>query len=95
MDDPYLYDVYTLLTVGGKVVDVNKVTTGFRKTEFKGGVGKGGVYHQRRVRLPQGLRPAGQQRVGRPRAGVPRLDARPDRGDDPRLTTATTFAGCT
>ncbi len=44
VDDPYLYDVYTLLTVGGKVVDVNKVTTGFRKTEFKGGVGKGGVY---------------------------------------------------
>ena len=44
VDDPYLYDVYTLLTVGGKVVDVNKVTTGFRKTEFKGGAGKGGVY---------------------------------------------------
>ncbi len=38
VDDPYLYDVYTLLTVGSKVVDVNKVTTGFRKTEFsKGG----------------------------------------------------------
>jgi beta-galactosidase len=43
-DDPYLYDVYTMLTVDGKVVDVNKVTTGFRKTEFKGGVGTGGVY---------------------------------------------------
>ncbi len=44
VDDPYLYDVYTLLTVGSKVVDVNKVTTGFRKTEFKGGAGRGGVY---------------------------------------------------
>ncbi len=42
--DPYLYDVHTVLTVGGKVVDANKVTTGFRKTAFKGGVGKGGVY---------------------------------------------------
>jgi beta-galactosidase len=43
-DDPYLYDVYTMLTVDGKVVDVAKVTTGFRKAEFKGGAGKGGVY---------------------------------------------------
>jgi beta-galactosidase len=44
VDDPYLYDVYTLLTVDGKVVDVNKVTTGFRKTAFKGGAGTGGVF---------------------------------------------------
>jgi len=43
-DDPYLYDVYTVLTAGGKVVDVNKVTTGFRKTAFKGGAGTGGIY---------------------------------------------------
>jgi beta-galactosidase len=43
-DEPYLYDVYTVLTVDGKVTDVNKVTTGFRKTEFKGGAGTGGVY---------------------------------------------------
>jgi beta-galactosidase len=43
-DDPYLYDVYTMLTVGGKVVDVTKITTGFRKVEFKGGAGSGGVY---------------------------------------------------
>ena len=42
--DPYLYDVYTILTVDGKVVDVNKVRTGFRKTEFKAGAGTGGVY---------------------------------------------------
>ena len=43
-EDPYLYDVYTVLKVDGKVVDVNRLTTGFRKAEFKGGVGKGGVY---------------------------------------------------
>ena len=43
-DDPYLYNVYTTLTVGGKVVDVRKTTTGFRKTAFLGGAGKGGVY---------------------------------------------------
>ena len=43
-DDPYLYDVYSILRVDGKVVDVNRVETGFRKVEFKGGAGKGGVY---------------------------------------------------
>jgi beta-galactosidase len=43
-DDPYLYDVYTMLTVDGKIVDVSKTTTGFRKTEYKGGAGAGGVY---------------------------------------------------
>jgi beta-galactosidase len=42
-EDPYLYDVYTVLTVDGKTVDVQKTVTGFRKTEFKGGVGTGGV----------------------------------------------------
>lgn len=42
--DPYLYDVYTTLKVEGKVVDVVRHTTGFRKAEFKGGVGTGGVY---------------------------------------------------
>jgi beta-galactosidase len=41
---PYLYDVYTILTVDGKTVDVHMVVTGFRKTEFKGGAGSGGVY---------------------------------------------------
>jgi beta-galactosidase len=44
LEEPWLYDVYTILKVNGKVVDVNKVVTGFRKTEFKGGAGKGGVY---------------------------------------------------
>jgi beta-galactosidase len=43
-ENPNLYDVYTILTVDGKVVDVAKTRTGFRKVEFKGGVGTGGVY---------------------------------------------------
>ena len=44
VDDPYLYDVYSILTVEGKAVDVCKVRTGFRKAEYKGGAGKGGVW---------------------------------------------------
>jgi beta-galactosidase len=43
-DDPALYDVYTVLTVDNTVVDVARTRTGFRKVEFRGGVGKGGVY---------------------------------------------------
>lgn len=43
-DDPYLYDVYTILKVDGETVDAVKIVTGFRKTEFKGGAGTGGVY---------------------------------------------------
>jgi beta-galactosidase len=43
-EHPNLYDVYCILTVDGAAVDVQKVRTGFRKTEFRGGVGTGGVY---------------------------------------------------
>lgn len=43
-ETPNLYDVYCLLTVNDKVVDVQKIRTGFRKAEFKGGAGTGGVY---------------------------------------------------
>ncbi len=42
--NPVLYDVYCELMVDGKVVDVQKVQTGFRQTEFKGGAGTGGVW---------------------------------------------------
>ncbi|HEX4795490.1 MAG TPA: sugar-binding domain-containing protein [Humisphaera sp.] len=42
--DPYLYHVYTILSVDGKPVDVCDTRTGFRQTEFKGGVGTGGVW---------------------------------------------------
>jgi len=44
VNDPYLYRVYSMLSVNGKVVDVCETTTGFRQTEFKGGVGTGGVW---------------------------------------------------
>ena len=42
--DPYLYDVYSILTVNGQIVDVCKTQTGFRKAEYKGGAGTGGVW---------------------------------------------------
>ncbi len=41
---PALYDVYSMLTVNDKIVDVQKIKTGFRKAEFKGGAGTGGVF---------------------------------------------------
>jgi beta-galactosidase len=44
VDDPHLYDVYSILSVGGSVVDVVRTRTGFRQTEFKGGAGTGGVW---------------------------------------------------
>lgn len=44
VNDPYLYHVYSILTVNGKVVDAVDAQTGFRKTEFKGGAGTGGVW---------------------------------------------------
>ncbi len=43
-ENPNRYDVYSILTVNDKIVDVRKIRTGFRKAEFKGGVGTGGVY---------------------------------------------------
>jgi beta-galactosidase len=43
-ETPNLYDVYSMLTVNDKIMDVQKIKTGFRKAEFKGGVGTGGVY---------------------------------------------------
>jgi beta-galactosidase len=43
-ETPNLYDVYCLLNVNGKVVDVQKIQTGFRQAEFRGGAGTGGVY---------------------------------------------------
>lgn len=33
-NDPYLYDVYTVIRVNGQAVDVQKITTGFRKVEY-------------------------------------------------------------
>jgi beta-galactosidase len=42
--DPALYTVYTTLSLDGKVIDVARTVTGFRKTDYRGGAGKGGVY---------------------------------------------------
>jgi beta-galactosidase len=42
--DPYLYSVYSVLTVNGQIVDVCRTRTGFRKAEFRGGAGTGGVW---------------------------------------------------
>ena len=44
LNDPYLYDVYSILSVDDKVVDVCKTQTGFRKVDYKGGAGTGGVW---------------------------------------------------
>ncbi len=44
VNDPYLYRVFSILSVNGRVVDVCETTTGFRQTEFKGGAGAGGVW---------------------------------------------------
>src|SRR5262249_38189394 len=41
---PNLYNVVTTLTVGGAVVNGRSTTTGFRKVEFRGGTGTGGLY---------------------------------------------------
>ena len=41
--DPYLYNVYSVLKSGNEVLDVTKITTGFRKVETLGGT-SGGVY---------------------------------------------------
>lgn len=41
--DPFLYDVYSILKDGDEVIDVTKITTGFRKAEANGGV-EGGVF---------------------------------------------------
>ncbi len=42
--NPYLYHVVCILSMGGKVVDVQTIRTGFRQVRFKGGAGTGGVY---------------------------------------------------
>ena len=53
VNDPYLYDVYSVLSVNGRVADVCKIHTGFRKAEYKGGAGTGGVWlNDRFVWLP-------------------------------------------
>ncbi|MGN1097316.1 MAG: RICIN domain-containing protein [Clostridia bacterium] len=40
-DEPYLYDVYTAVESGGRIIDVQKTTTGLRKVDFD--IDKGGL----------------------------------------------------
>ncbi|NLM25109.1 MAG: hypothetical protein GX208_03200, partial [Firmicutes bacterium] len=42
-DTPYLYQVYSILKAGEQVLDIQKITTGFRKLEVRGGQ-DGGVF---------------------------------------------------
>jgi len=44
VEEPNLYEVYTVLRVDGTVVDVCRTTTGFRKLAYPGGAGTGGVH---------------------------------------------------
>ncbi len=41
---PEMYDVYSILTADGKVMDVQKTSTGLRQAGFKGGAGNGGLW---------------------------------------------------
>lgn len=40
-EEPYLYDVYTALEYEGRIIDVQKITTGFRKVDYD--IEKGGL----------------------------------------------------
>ena len=53
---PYLYDIYTLVSVEGRVVDVQKITTGFRKIEVRGAT----LYLNNRILMTMGYTPRSQ-----------------------------------
>ena len=53
---PYLYDVYTVVSVDGKVRDVQRLTTGFRKIEVRGST----LYVNNRPLMTQGYTPRSQ-----------------------------------
>jgi len=55
IESPHLYTVYTILKNEDDVIDVLKTVTGFRKVEFKGGSGTGGVYINGRFVYLQGF----------------------------------------
>jgi beta-galactosidase len=54
-DDPNLYDVYTMLKVDGKVVDVEKHGDGLPQDGVQGRRGHGRRVYQRQVRLSEGI----------------------------------------
>ena len=94
MNDPYLYDVYTILTVNGKVVDVCKTRTGFRKTEFKGGAGTGGVWLNDRLSISPATR-NGRRMIGRGWARPIRIGCTTSTRSWCAARTPITSAGCT
>lgn len=53
---PYLYDVYTEVSVDGHVVDVRRTTTGFRKIEVRGST----LYLNNRALMTMGYTPRSQ-----------------------------------
>ena len=55
-DYPYLYDVYTIVTAEGRVTDVRKLVTGFRKIEVRGAA----FYLNNRVLMTHGYTPRSQ-----------------------------------
>ena len=55
-DYPYLYEVYTLVTVAGRVLDVQKTVTGFRKIEVRGST----LYLNNRALMTMGYTPRSQ-----------------------------------
>ena len=83
-DDPVLYDVYTTLTVDGKVVERHQDHHRIPQGGVQGRSGHGRRLYKRQVRLPEGVLRALGGRVGRRRRGLSGVDARLHRADDPR-----------
>lgn len=65
-----------MLMVDGKIVEVARTATGFRKTAFRGGPQNRRRLYQRQVCLPETLCAGVERRVGWARVGVSGLDAR-------------------
>ena len=81
-DDPYLYDVYTILTVDGKVVDVSPHHHRLPQGRVQRRRGHRRRLHQRQIRLPQRLLPsAPADEWAGLGARLSRLDARLHRQD--------------
>ena len=53
---PYLYEVYTVVSAGGHVLDMQRLTTGFRKIEVRGST----LFVNNRMLMTQGYTPRSQ-----------------------------------
>ena len=92
--DPAMYDVYSMLKVNNKVVDVYRIETGFRKTEFKGGAGTGGVYVNEKFVYLKGFSQRSADEWAAVGAGYP-TGCTITLPSSSAIATATTCAGCT